>query len=296
VRAWWATRRWPRPWSAPRTRDGVGIARALREAAAVDESVLTAAAADHAVDAVFDLLRWSDGDFSFVVDEPNPDDLAAAMSVDDIVTEGRRRLELWTTLAQTIPSSDTVLAVALPAPADLTVSPDEWALLAIVDGQRSVADLVAVSGRGEFAVVETLATLVDRGLVVVRRDGDDVGGVSQLLTRQAALAAYEAALASRCRSPSSRSRNRSRSPGWCRHPSRPPRRPPFPPLPPLPPSRSRLASQQLSGRHPPPARRPEPARSPLPGPSPSCRAAARTIPRRLPFPPPVSAAWPLPQR
>ncbi|GAC1323653.1 MAG: hypothetical protein NVSMB13_03860 [Mycobacteriales bacterium] len=152
-------------------------------------------ASGHAVDAVFDLLRGADGDFAFVVDEPNPDDLGASMSVEDVVAEGRRRLEIWPALVQSIPSSDAVLSVALSPPEDLSLSGTEWALLAIIDGQRSVADLVAISGRGEFGVVETLAALVERGLVFVRREGAEPEGVSQLLTRQAALAAYEAALA-----------------------------------------------------------------------------------------------------
>jgi hypothetical protein len=40
------------------------------------------------------------------------------------------------------------------------VSPEEWTLLALVDGRRTVADLVGCRARGEYAVVTALAGLV----------------------------------------------------------------------------------------------------------------------------------------
>src|SRR3954471_4044093 len=49
--------------------EDVGVGRALQQAGAVDEGALHDVASEHIVDVVFDLLRWSDGDFAFVVDE-----------------------------------------------------------------------------------------------------------------------------------------------------------------------------------------------------------------------------------
>ena len=51
----------PRP-----TARALGVVRALLEQGAVDADLLRRAATDQAVDAVFDLLRWRDGDFAFV--------------------------------------------------------------------------------------------------------------------------------------------------------------------------------------------------------------------------------------
>ena len=58
-------------------------------------------------------------------------------------------------------------------PDDPDVSRDEWALLALIDGRRSVNDLVDLTGCGRYAVVSTLAGLVSRSLLEVREDGDD---------------------------------------------------------------------------------------------------------------------------
>ena len=78
---------------------GIGLAKALFEAGAVDETALHTLVSEQAIDSVFDLLRWPEGDFGFVVDEGNPDDLGVSLPVDDVVTEARRRLDYWQTVS-----------------------------------------------------------------------------------------------------------------------------------------------------------------------------------------------------
>jgi len=167
--------------------EGLGVVRAVQQAGAVDEGALHDLVAEHVVDTVFDLLRWSDGEFAFVLDEANPDDVGVSRQVEDIVTEARRRLEAWSGVAATVPSPQTVLSLAPNPPSEPQLSRDEWALLALVDGQRSVGEIVAVCGRGDFSVVSALADLVSRGLL--RTDGE--GGVEALVRRHALLARLE---------------------------------------------------------------------------------------------------------
>src|SRR4051794_12844394 len=73
----------------------VGIARALRDARAIDEGDLHSVVCEHIVDTVFDLMRWPDGDFEFVIDEANIDDVGVTREVEDVVTEARKRLDTW---------------------------------------------------------------------------------------------------------------------------------------------------------------------------------------------------------
>ena len=164
----------------------LSLGRLLADRAGLDETVLRDVAAEQATDAVFSLLRWEDGEFAFVVDESDPDDLGAALPVEEVVTEGQRRLAAWSSLVEQVPAPDSVVVVN-PAPGDDVVpSREEWALLALVDGRRTVADLVSLSGRGEYAVVSALSGLVGRGVLVVGAGGDD-----QLVRRQSLLAALE---------------------------------------------------------------------------------------------------------
>src|SRR4051794_17665394 len=168
--------------------EGLGVVRALQQASVADEGVLVDLVGEHIVDTVFDLLRWPDGDFAFVVDEVNPDDVGVTRQVDDVVAESRRRLEEWKTVAAAIPSPAAVLTVPAVLANDPQLSRDEWALLALVDGRRTVAQIVGLAGRGEFAVVSALAELVGRGLLRV----DDADHVSTLLRSHDLLATLEA--------------------------------------------------------------------------------------------------------
>lgn len=171
----------------------IGLARALRDTGALDEGVLHEIAIEQATDAVFDLLRWTEGEFTFQADEPNPDDLGISLAVEDIIAEGRRRLETWDALTRVVPSCDVILSLPLtPAVPETTVIAEEWTLLSLVDGHRSVADLVDLTGRGEFAVASTVVSMAERGLVAVREAGaDDADGVTALLRRQRQLSELE---------------------------------------------------------------------------------------------------------
>ena len=167
---------------------GSGLGKALAEAGKLDPVVLKELAAEQATDAVFELLRWPDGDFAFVVDEDNPDDLGASLPVEDVVTESRRRLESWATLATKIPSATAVVALAAAPTGELVLSREEWSLLSLVDGARKVSDLVTLSGTGEYVVVSALLGLVERGLIVVAEQPE---GMSAHVQRQQLLAALE---------------------------------------------------------------------------------------------------------
>ena len=170
-----------------------GLGKAVHDAGAIDDGVLHEIVTEQATDAVFDLLRWTRGDFAFHADEANPDDLGVSLNVEEVITEGRKRLEEWDTLTKAVPAPDAVVSVALTPPdGDNALSAEEWALVALADGHRTVAELVRLTGRGEFATVRTLAALVDRKLVSIRRgDADADDSVAALVRRQAELSALE---------------------------------------------------------------------------------------------------------
>jgi Domain of unknown function (DUF4388) len=177
--------------------EGVGVVRALLDQGAIDPELLRVAAGDQSVDAVFDLLRWQNGDFAFVMDEANPDDVGVSMSVEAVLADAEARRASWDSVSQVVPSPQAVLAMPVVLPGDPQVSREEWSLLALVDGRRTVTELVDLTGSGQYAVVSTLAALVTRGLLEVRpeagaesaADSDD--HVNVVLRRQRLLAPLE---------------------------------------------------------------------------------------------------------
>ena len=174
------------------TAEDVGVARALAEAGAVDPDLLNRLALEETIDSVFDLLRWTDGDFAFGVDESNPDDVGLAVAAEHVVAEATARRETWDAVSRIIPSPEVILTMPVVVAEPPAVGRDEWALLALVDGHRSVGELVEVSGAGQFAVVSTLATLVQRGMLVLQ-DDDSPDHVTRVRRRQLLLAPLETA-------------------------------------------------------------------------------------------------------
>ncbi len=166
------------------------LLRALLDRSGLAHDDVTRVATEQATDAVCELLRWTAGTFSFMVGEQDPDDLTLGLRPEELVAEGQRRMEVWPNLTSHIPSPDTVLRLA-PSPAfDPSCSREEWGLLALVDGTRSVSEIVALLGRSEFALAGALAALVERGLLTVDSTGS---GLEDLQRRQAIIASLESA-------------------------------------------------------------------------------------------------------
>ncbi len=164
------------------------LLRALLDRSGLSNEAVTQLAADQATDAVCELLRWTAGKFSFLIGEADPDGLILGLSADDLVAEGQRRMQVWPNLTSLIPSPESVLRLA-PSPAfDPSCTREEWGLLALVDGSRSVSEIVALLGRSEFAVAGALAALVERGLLTVDSSGS---GLEDLQRRQAIIAGLE---------------------------------------------------------------------------------------------------------
>jgi len=64
--------------------ESVGVVKALLEQGSIEGELLRQAVTDQSVDAVFDLLRWQQGDFAFVVEEVNPDDVGVTLSIEPV--------------------------------------------------------------------------------------------------------------------------------------------------------------------------------------------------------------------
>jgi uncharacterized protein DUF4388/FHA domain-containing protein len=94
---------------------------------------------------VYDAFVWTEGSFRFSEDLQLPD-YAVTISVDlaNLIMEGARRIEEWEQCVQLLPD-DRVVFHVVSAPKDdkITLSADEWKILFLVNGQRTLAEMVA---------------------------------------------------------------------------------------------------------------------------------------------------------
>jgi hypothetical protein len=179
------------------------LVRALLERGDVDAAEVNRLAADQVTDAVCELLRWSAGTFSFLIGDPDPEGLDLELSAEELVAEGERRMQVWPSLTTHIPSSDTVLRLAASPAFDPSCSREEWGLIALVDGNRSVNEIVALLGRSEFAVAGVLSGLVERGLLTISTPG---AGLGDLQRRQDVIASLEGSIPAPAPAPEAESR------------------------------------------------------------------------------------------
>jgi hypothetical protein len=149
----------------------------LVEGGYVDEAVVRRYVQEQVLDALFELLRWRHGSYSFIDQAPaEPTAIPFTLDVDDAMVEVARRHRQWSELSRVIPDLESVPSFRRGASlANASLEPDEFAVLASIDGERSIRDLAADLGYGEFEVARIVYGLTLLGIVEVMAPEDPVG-------------------------------------------------------------------------------------------------------------------------
>ncbi len=119
---------------------------------------------------VFDeIFTWTDGGFKF---EQNsiiyPKSLIKIrMQTEGLILESARRFDEWQRIKNDIPSGDIVFRKVERPELKLKPSDEEARVLSLLDGHRSVDDLVEISGLGTFHTYSCLHRLISTGQIEV---------------------------------------------------------------------------------------------------------------------------------
>jgi len=115
--------------------------------------------------AVFSLMAWQEGGFSFVPDQAAPEE-SISTSTDHLLEEGSRKAREWAEVMRALPGLDAVFRLSPSgSPSGVSLEPNEWQVLAQVDGARDVSDIADALGWDDFDVASVLARLVTGGLL-----------------------------------------------------------------------------------------------------------------------------------
>jgi hypothetical protein len=124
--------------------------------------------------AVFDLLRWKEGDFRWDSGAEFEAKADLSLHIDDVVAEASRKLEELEVISTKIPSEAAVLVMAPTPPegaAEINITPEEWRVLVLVNGLRSVTEIATLAGMDTFSVLRVLFELCEHELIALA--GDD---------------------------------------------------------------------------------------------------------------------------
>ena len=149
------------------SRSGKRVGEILIERGAISREQLEQYIRVQIEEAVYFLFTWTQGSFYFEVDQrPEEGAMLVSINPESLLLEGARRVDEWSLIEKKIPSFDVIFALA-PAveqvPAD-ELSQEQRKLLPLIDGKRSVREVVEESGMVEFEVGKALFGLVQAGL------------------------------------------------------------------------------------------------------------------------------------
>ncbi|MBN2025374.1 MAG: DUF4388 domain-containing protein, partial [Actinobacteria bacterium] len=121
-------------------------------------------------DAVFEMLRWTDGDFDFQPGVVFPEeDIGLSISTEELIMEGSRRLDEWNRIEKKIPNLNVVFKMTSMQgreAAQISLTPEEWMVLTFVDGEKSVRQIVELTGMSTLHTCKILYGLIGSGLLV----------------------------------------------------------------------------------------------------------------------------------
>ena len=148
-------------------RDGHQFGQIALQQGVLNEDQLRDSLKIQVAEVLFDAFVWTAGEFSFAEEIGLPE-YAVTITVDlpNLIMEGARRIEEWEHCLQLLPDSSTVYrVVASPRDDKVTLTQDEWKLLFMINGQRTLDDLVHDSDEDQLSVYRIVYGLAANQLI-----------------------------------------------------------------------------------------------------------------------------------
>ncbi len=122
---------------------------------------------------VFELMSWQEGFFSFAeVDlDGTSVDALTSVTTEALLMEGARRIDEWARIQQRVPHVGVIGMLADvhdEHPPALDLLPNEWEVLAAMDGESDLRGVASRLGRSEFEVAKIAFGLVATGIIHLR--------------------------------------------------------------------------------------------------------------------------------
>jgi hypothetical protein len=115
---------------------------------------------------VFELLLPSRDRFVVTPDVEHPVGSRFSFDPSEVLAEATRRVAAWKRIAESIPSTALVMRPVRHLPGEsVTINETDWTVLALLDGHRSIADIIRELGMSAFGVCNVLHGLRTANLV-----------------------------------------------------------------------------------------------------------------------------------
>jgi hypothetical protein len=132
---------------------------------------------------VYDCFVWPGGTFAFIEGTTVPPyAVTIAIDLSNLIMEGARRIAEWEECARLLPDSTAIFrVVANPESEKITLSADEWKILFLINGKRTLAELSNDADEDALHVYRVVYGLFANKLIeiVTRKPSPDDTGSSR---------------------------------------------------------------------------------------------------------------------
>jgi hypothetical protein len=133
----------------------------------LNENQLEEALYDQADEVVQTAFLWPDGEFRYQDAEPPEGDLVRiVVRAQGAILEGIRRRDEWRVIRERIPDDSVVFRTLDEPEFKITLTPDEWRVLRLIDGKRTVEQIADESSTPRFDTIRSLHSLLRAGVIV----------------------------------------------------------------------------------------------------------------------------------
>jgi len=175
---------------------GRRLGRILVDRGSLTEEELVRYITIQIAEAVYHLFAWERGSFHFDPDElPQEEGMVpVSINTESLLLEGARRVDEWSFIQKKVSSMELIFALERDPREEegVELTPDQEKILPLLDGSRSVGEVVAESGLVEFDTAKAVYGLVQAGFAQrvgereVPREEGRVAGMGQHLSLGAA--------------------------------------------------------------------------------------------------------------
>ena len=118
---------------------------------------------------VYNLFAWKEGTFDFHEGAaPKNAPFQLELATMSVIMEGTRRIDEWLEIQKVLPPDDVMLAVASSPKFkgdEIVLTLEEFKVLALINGQRTLTELINLSPFGEFVTCRAIYKLILSSLI-----------------------------------------------------------------------------------------------------------------------------------
>jgi len=123
-----------------------------------------------AEETVFAIFGWEEAEFEFVEGKLPPSaKFKSEMNTVGIIMEGAKRVDEWSEIEKILPPYDFSVKPTLKPPSEegrVNLTLEEYQTLLLIDGQKTISEILLESPLGEFTTSKSLSNLISNGLIV----------------------------------------------------------------------------------------------------------------------------------